>query len=1611
MRKLIAILIMIPSLCLAGTNLMFNPEEKTSAKVNFSTETGTSFDFNLKGLTTETVSLDNREFLKTLPLEDELVDWGFTGEEGRPDLPVYATMVIIPDQSGVQVNIISSEYETYQDVDVSPLQPWTLESGEQETRFAMDEDFYRRDEFYPRDLVSIGEPMIIRDFRFVQAVVHPVQYNPATKELRVYTYINYELDYSGTDNRNVKHRRNNRISESFLQIYRSVFSNADEVLTDYEPVRGGYIIITPDNYQFPDTIAVLARWKHLKGYYTSVVPSTAIAPSGTPSYAQVHSFIQNAYQNWEIPPDYVLIVGDEDQRIPDYPYSSYASDHQYSTVDGTDYFSDLFIARMSIDNMNELRTAMYKVIRYEQDPYMGDPGYWKRGLGVAGNIGATSPRITNLWVRDLAIDHGYTQVDTVFDWGGGAPNWSTIPTAINNGVSYVSYRGWAGSSGWYNPSYTVTNIGQLTNGWKIGIMASIVCGTGNFGADVCFGEAWIRYGSTTAPKGGPCFYGCTDGGTHTAWNNPNMTGFFWALFEENIYNFSQLMFMGKLRIFEAFPTFTEPGGYVNKYFNTYNSLGDPELQVRTEIPRTMIVSHPSSMPAGTNHMDVSVTGIDGPLEGAYVNLVKGYELTEEIFEGGRTDAIGHISFDFSNTSTDTIFVTVTARDYIPHLGQCVVTTEAVSIGFDSLIVNDSGGNNDGDINPGEPESLTIRLHNFGNSTNATGVSGTLTSPDNRVTIISGTQSYPNIPYGGSADPNSEFAVELAGDVPHGDRIPLQLDITSNEGSWQILVMLEVVSAKPSQIAITFPDIPGNRINPGQTANMVADFTNAGALDGVQISGVLSCDDEFITIVDNYGYFGDIDAGQPGNNSADPFRIAVDEEAYNGRNVNFTIVFTANNPGLGEIHFTRTFSIVIGTINTFDPVGPDRHGYYMYDNTDLGYSPAPFFDWIEINPNLGGSGTRLSIAADDASVLFTLPFDIRYYGDDYGHMIISTNGFVAFDTIPYDVGGNYWHNWDNWPIPDFGNARAQISPFWDDLEFIGSTNGIYTYHDADNGMFIVEWSGCRHARTGSPETFQIIFYDADMYPTPTGDCEILYQYLEINNDDFNDDYRYPESYSSVGFEDWEQDDGLQYEYDNMYHPGAAPLQDGLAIKITTATGLAAPPDMAFSPDEFTMACEPGGQATGNIYIENNGDGYLFYALGVETFDELLTENQPANSPLKAAEAISPVITQVKGEEFSGPYNPPVILDSGGPDNYGYTWIDSDEPSGPVYNWIDISSIGTPITWPSDEDDGTSMGNPIGFSFPFYGNNYTTMNICTNGFISFTSASQTYSNVGIPSSEDPNNMLAVYWDDLNFEPRGACYRYTNNIDTCIVSYVGVPHYSDDGLFTFQVIMLASGKIVYQYLEATGIDINQETIGIENSTGTDGLQVCYNAAYVHAGLAIEFFASPRWLFVNPTTHVVDPHSSDTVTVTCDASELEVGQYEGVIHMQTNDLDYPAVDIPVHFTVFIPGDCEFIPGDINSDGEVNITDITYGVQFFKDTGAVPPDSCWNYELDSWLYAAGDVNGNCAFTGSDISYLVEYFRGHRPEPDWCPQTPPPPPISSDLEEQKIIRIRELYNK
>jgi hypothetical protein len=75
------------------------------------------------------------------------------------------------------------------------------------------------------------------------------------------------------------------------------------------------------------------------------------------------------------------------------------------------------------------------------------------------------------------------------------------------------------------------------------------------------------------------------------------------------------------------------------------------------------------------------------------------------------------------------------------------------------------------------------------------------------------------------------------------------------------------------------------------------------------------------------------------------------------------------------------------------------------------------------------------------------------------------------------------------------------------------------------------------------------------------------------------------------------------------------------------------------------------------------------------------------------------------------------------------------------------------------------------------------------------------------------------------------------------------------------------------------------------------------------------------------------------------------------------------------IGGGCDYVIGDINGNGAGNGIDVTYGVAYFKG-GPAPKDSCDCPPLLFPFYGPGDVNGNCSFNGIDVTFFVSYLKG-----------------------------------
>ncbi|MCX6666594.1 MAG: C25 family cysteine peptidase [Euryarchaeota archaeon] len=128
-----------------------------------------------------------------------------TMEVGKPQIPIKSQMVYVPESVDESVDfhleILSSTYITLSGISLYPV-PEMVERTSPEGYVTYDEVFaidnvcYATDTFYPGPLVEINGFSHIRDQPVVRLFFQPLQYNPVTCELRVYTSIQVKIQYS-----------------------------------------------------------------------------------------------------------------------------------------------------------------------------------------------------------------------------------------------------------------------------------------------------------------------------------------------------------------------------------------------------------------------------------------------------------------------------------------------------------------------------------------------------------------------------------------------------------------------------------------------------------------------------------------------------------------------------------------------------------------------------------------------------------------------------------------------------------------------------------------------------------------------------------------------------------------------------------------------------------------------------------------------------------------------------------------------------------------------------------------------------------------------------------------------------------------------------------------------------------------------------------------------------------------------------------------------------------------------------------------------------------------------------------------------------------------------
>jgi hypothetical protein len=1145
MKKRILLSLLLPlfitSLCFAqwvSLNNFSIPNSSPDVQLISEDATSTVIKLELPGFFINEFA-DNGKTYHSISFDSEAI----TTEAGFPEIPYIAKILAIPNQGLVNVEVLEvGEVQTITGIDIPPARESWFE-GRPETPYLKNLEVYNSEEIYPKDFAMVEDPAVFRDFRIARVSIFPVRYSPARREIQAVSSITIRVNYIPGQGINPKTTPDKPIAPSFAKLYRNFIFNYNEVLQSrYGGRETGYdfmLCIMTD--EFYNSFQVYADWRHKVGTYIHVTKFSTIGASGSNPTA-VRNHILDAYNNWEIVPTHVLLIGDAGiapVKYVTYDYT-FVYDDYFVELEGTDFFPEMMIGRFTNQTDYRMQVMINKFLGYEKTPFIQNTTWFRKGL-VCSNNAYPSQIDTKRFVARQLLDNGnFISVDSLYNGWPCPGGVSNVVSMINEGRGFLNYRGEGWSSGWWAScfQFQTSNVSSLNNGQKLTFVTSIGCGVAMFNASGgnCFGEEWLELGTLTEPRGACAFVGPTSN-THTAYNNRIDVGIYLGMFppgqlQEGMDSPGEALLNGKMYMYQSFGSTY----WVEYHFRVYHVLGDPSLHVWKKTPEPVTVVHPDTVYVGFGQVQVTVkySGSELPVPNAQV-CISG----QGVYATGYTSFNGTALIDLEAETVGALNIAVRGSDVIPYEGTIQVAQGEENIApVGNPVVTDIDGNLDGLINPNENCTMTFSLKNYGTQT-ATNVTATLSVPDtvDYVQIITTDPVvYGNI-LPGESETGLPFQFYIKPECPVGFIIPFELNVSSSSSSWTYY-RNERVHGCALQYNDYFVDDEGNilrnyRMDPGETVRVIVNIKNIGDDIAPDVIGILRCDNEYITIIDSVGTFNSLLPDSISENEEDYFVVAVSENCPVQYEVSYSIVLSTQN-GLYPYSNASQFVIPVAMPSGYDPTGPDFYGYYAYSSDDILFEEAPQFDWMEIN-GLGTLFPRPN-GVSNLTQTVSLPFNFRYYGNNYSQVRISTDGWIA-------LGSGTQIAPENFPLPRQDNINNMICPFWDDLfsTYSNETGKIYYYSDETNHRFIIEWDRVRHAiDTLNSETFQVILLDPIYYPTLTGDGEIIFQYKTVEE---------PGS-CTIGIEDNTETVALQYLFDDFYEITATELRDNVAIKFTT-----------------------------------------------------------------------------------------------------------------------------------------------------------------------------------------------------------------------------------------------------------------------------------------------------------------------------------------------------------------------------------------------------------------------------------------------------------------------------
>ncbi|WP_195660158.1 MULTISPECIES: C25 family cysteine peptidase [Bacteroides] len=666
-----------------------------------------------------------------------------------------------------------------------------------------------------------------------------------------------------------------------------------------------YLIITNENLK--SAFQLLADWKMKKGVPTIIetVENIVVSYPGSDLQEKIRNYLIYMRRNYG---SLFVLLGGDTNIIPARVKKSrdgknkdwVAVDFYYACVENgnfDDNGNNIFfeygdyseskdlgwsfrLGRAPVENLSEAEIFVNKIIHYEKADMNIDYSYMKNSMAADAfikkkedNKGSLSDsgreNIANYYNntglnRWLIYDHyncnnntsvcnGRHNDDKYIDTSnkGEELNKINFISALQDGgnsglnhfhLIYHMDHSSAGSMGTSskdkNESVSNWDIDNLHNGYYYNILMSGGCSPADITKD-CIVEHFL----TNSDGGAVAVFGNTDSGYSD--EHKTFDIFLKELFAYNsgsINRYSLAVLHQK--IMDDYFKKALDGFAKNCAFHLF---GDPEMQVWTDIPKTLNVSiTPESLQTGNNTITVVINGLPQN-DDARICIQKKDELyiVDQLTNGSHTINVPVQTLGVVN-------VTVTAHNFRPVERdiQVLQNGSEPAIAVEDLIYNDKGtdasiGNGDGQLDAGETIELTVKLRNTGNSA-LNGVTASLVSTSGDIEIVNANATFGNIAGNAVVGSVAPFVFKINKDSGEHLRnnssgINLNLQISVNGETKTQPLKIDNIYASEIEIGnqkIIWTSNGNTTIEAGETVKMNIDLMNIGRAEATGLKAVL-----------------------------------------------------------------------------------------------------------------------------------------------------------------------------------------------------------------------------------------------------------------------------------------------------------------------------------------------------------------------------------------------------------------------------------------------------------------------------------------------------------------------------------------------------------------------------------------------------------------------------------------------------------------------------------------------------------------------------------------------------------------------------------------------------